>query len=254
MHAVGTIGVSTLLPLTSRSRLRHSFNFPSRLFALYFIRGLLDVFPMYQSVHHARNYFLHLRRRIRLCIHRGRCSIASTYLTKLSSSLLFALMGGEVGSSAFLPPMERAAPANVTPRVAIASCQVIVLAQVNSPRALGSFAIRTEAHDVSQAQCDCRRACWSKLFAQLPGQRTTCDPTCRPAMVYMATILAIFKWVKGCRGASGLSMDGNGEAWVDGDVGGSELRAEVLTWLSHDMAGAVADVRALTMHCRGAWM
>jgi hypothetical protein len=60
--------------------------------------------------------------RIRLASYRGRCKIASTYFTKLSSSLLFALMGGEVGASAFLPPMESAAPPMVTVRVAIASC------------------------------------------------------------------------------------------------------------------------------------
>jgi hypothetical protein len=44
-----------------------------------------------------------------------------THFTKLSSSLLLALIGGEVGSSAFLPPMESATPVNVVARVAIAS-------------------------------------------------------------------------------------------------------------------------------------
>lgn len=52
--------------------------------------------------------------------------MASTYLTKLSSSLLLALMGGEVGASAFLPPMASAAPPMVTVRVAIASCNLLV--------------------------------------------------------------------------------------------------------------------------------
>jgi hypothetical protein len=44
------------------------------------------------------------------------------YFTKLSSSLLFALMGGVVCSVFLLPPVARKAPAKVVLRVAIASC------------------------------------------------------------------------------------------------------------------------------------
>jgi hypothetical protein len=47
--------------------------------------------------------------------------MASTYFTKLSSSLFLALMGGEVGASAFLPLVASTAPPMVTVRVAIAS-------------------------------------------------------------------------------------------------------------------------------------
>jgi hypothetical protein len=54
--------------------------------------------------------------------------MASTYFTKLSSSLLFALIGGEVGASAFLPPVASTAPPMVTVRVAIASCGDVVSA------------------------------------------------------------------------------------------------------------------------------
>ena len=56
---------------------------------------------------------------MRIC----RCKGVCTHLTKFSSSGLFALIGGVVGSSAFLPPMESAAPVKVIPRVAIASCR-----------------------------------------------------------------------------------------------------------------------------------
>jgi hypothetical protein len=58
--------------------------------------------------------------------------MASTYFTKLSSSLLFALIGGEVAASAFLPPVASTAPPIVTVRVAIASCGGIVLAEISS--------------------------------------------------------------------------------------------------------------------------
>lgn len=44
-----------------------------------------------------------------------------THFTKLSSSLLFALIAGPVCSGFLLPPMERYAPMNVVLRVAIAS-------------------------------------------------------------------------------------------------------------------------------------
>lgn len=49
-----------------------------------------------------------------------------THLTKFSSSLLFALIGGVVGSSAFFPPIESAAPVNVVASVAIASYTSLV--------------------------------------------------------------------------------------------------------------------------------
>jgi hypothetical protein len=47
-------------------------------------------------------------------------------LTNFSSSELLAFIGGEVGSSAFLPPIASAAPANAVLRVAIASYKFIV--------------------------------------------------------------------------------------------------------------------------------
>jgi hypothetical protein len=52
------------------------------------------------------------------CVYVGK----QTHFTKFSSSLLLALIGGVVGSSVFFPPSESAAPVNVTPRVAMASC------------------------------------------------------------------------------------------------------------------------------------
>jgi hypothetical protein len=54
--------------------------------------------------------------------------MASTYFTKLSSSEFFALIGGEVGASAFLPLVARTAPPIVTLRVAMASCECLELA------------------------------------------------------------------------------------------------------------------------------
>jgi hypothetical protein len=114
---------SSTISTSSPSTYSHSAI--NRLFSLDLICGLLDVFSVYQSAL-VLVYMLHNLDGLR--IYRGRCSIASTYFTKLSSSLLFALMGGEVGASAFLPPMASAAPPMVMLRVAIASCEVVILA------------------------------------------------------------------------------------------------------------------------------
>jgi hypothetical protein len=88
------------------------------LLSLDLIGGLLDVVPV-QSLAFCSCH-------ICVCIRPSEC----THFTKFSSAGLFALIGGEVGSSAFLPPMESATPVNVTPRVAMASCNHRSLAHV----------------------------------------------------------------------------------------------------------------------------
>lgn len=103
----------------------------SLLLALDLVRGLFDVFPNYLvslyprfcPLLHPPPLSLVAIERYPIAIGSVQCGRAGyTHFTKFSSSLLLALMGGVVGSSVFLPPMESAAPVNVTPSVAMASC------------------------------------------------------------------------------------------------------------------------------------
>jgi hypothetical protein len=124
---IGTCGVTFSLPCSLLVQLAYLQisriilpppSYPHNcLFALHLIRGLLDVFPVYQSVHDSLLFST------AYACYRGRCRMASTYFTKLSSSEFFALIGGEVGASAFLPLVARTAPPIVTLRVAMASCE-----------------------------------------------------------------------------------------------------------------------------------
>jgi hypothetical protein len=115
----------------------HPQTYIKHLFPLNLIRGLLNVFPVYQSVHRplvcntifASNSTCVC---VHVCAYLGRCKMPSTYFTKLSSAGLFALMGGEVGASAFLPPVARTAPPMVTVRVAIASCNYPIISKYDS--------------------------------------------------------------------------------------------------------------------------
>lgn len=108
------------LPLTILSSY-HPAYFPCTLSAAFSMYCLCTNQPSTSS----HTYLSRISTAYASDIHRGRCNTASTYFTKLSSSLFFALMGGEVGASAFLPPVARTAPPMVTVRVAIASCETL---------------------------------------------------------------------------------------------------------------------------------
>jgi hypothetical protein len=92
---------------------------PNTLVPLDLIRRLPHIVPVHQSAVVLRCIIPYLA--VICASYRGRCSIESTYFTKLSSSLLFALIGGVVGSSAFLPLVASTAPPMAVVRVAIAS-------------------------------------------------------------------------------------------------------------------------------------
>lgn len=133
-----------------------------------------------------------------------------THLTKFSSSLLFALIGGVVGSSAFFPPIESAAPVNVVASVAIASYSYLV-----SPIFLiypsilpYPFPEKPECREqllrLQHRKHQClqlivlRRLSFAAEEAPLGIEKTghtTCDPTWRPKIVYIATIFAVVKAV-----------------------------------------------------------
>jgi hypothetical protein len=85
-------------------------------------------------------------------------------------------MGGEVGASAFLPPVASTAPPMVTVRVAMASYGG-VLVSPNSSRPKTSPGVM--------------RGLRASSFS--PGGRTMCDPTWRPMMLYIATIFAMLR-------------------------------------------------------------
>lgn len=132
--AVGTFRVSTgrstrcfILHLSGRSccshHASHALTLWNCLFSLNLLCGLVDVFPA-ACQHKCTFLYVDIQSpaRCNVQVHRGRCNTASTYFTKLSSSLLLALIAGVLGSSVFLPPLvARKAPPIVTPRVAIAS-------------------------------------------------------------------------------------------------------------------------------------
>lgn len=109
---------------------------------------------------------------------------------KLSSSLLFALRGGPCCSGLLPPRIETQAPRNVVPRVAIASYDHLLLASIylqhiKSPQNNQYKYIWTLSR--LREQCGALRP---KFLRRVSGRRTTCDPTCRPAIVYVATIFA----------------------------------------------------------------
>jgi hypothetical protein len=126
---VRTIGISTFphppcLPTPSPTRFQTqptllSLMLPNTLVPLGLIRRLPHIVPVHQSAVVLRCIIPYLA--VICASYRGRCSIESTYFTKLSSSLLFALIGGVVGSSAFLPLVASTAPPMAVVRVAIAS-------------------------------------------------------------------------------------------------------------------------------------
>ena len=166
-----------------------------------------------------------------------------THFTKLSSSLLFALIGGVVGSSAFLPPSESAAPANVVPRVAMASCYGEIFKS-----ALILLVFYPNSNSVDENDTFFQKACLASLEALfipfiptlpvfrrlfrgcLEGERrTTCDPTWRPMIVYIATIFAVLRQLirsgGGDRCDADASMDGGGEGgWAGAAVARSSVR------------------------------
>jgi hypothetical protein len=177
-----------------------------------------------------------------------------THFTKLSSALLFALMGGEVGSSAFLPPMASAAPVKVVARVAIASCSDVVSPSPSTHLRCQScpsnlleplqasnflFLCAMDSRGISKAPSYIHRTFPPHSFGE---EHTTCDPTWRPIIVYIATMFAVFEDSSVRRGDDATAMDGG--AWS------SRVKLVVLRGARSEektrlggVAGAVAEVR-----------
>jgi hypothetical protein len=148
---------------------------------------------------------------------------------KLSSSLLFALMGGPCVSAAFLPPMERNAMAPTELRVAIASYTSIISISSSGGIAVCSYHPPGEAplsrnfynwNVLVVGLVKLRKACRESKRKVLEG-RTIWLPTCLPAIVYMATIFAV-----GCAGVRGRGVEGQWMRVVEMRAGGDDLLME----------------------------